>query len=73
MKFPNVANQIVSGAYDINGNFFPLDSLDQTYFYNASEQVSSIVATDGSSTWTQTYTYTSVGGKILNISRWVKA
>lgn len=71
MKFPNVANQVVRGAYDINGNFFPLDSLDRTYNRNGSGQITSIVATDGASTWTQTWAYSN--GVLQNMSRWVKS
>lgn len=71
MDFINGASQMVAGAFDTNGNFFPLDSLAQHFNRDANGAVTSIVATNDTHTWTQTYTYTN--GMVSDISGWVKA
>lgn len=65
------ANDVVSGAYDTEGRFFPLDSLPTTINKDTSGNVVSIVATSlsGKLTWTQSYTYTSTS---TVISGWVR-
>lgn len=61
----------VAGAFDTNGNFFPLDSLPQQINRDGAGNVQSIVASYKGSTWTQTYSY--INGFVTNISGWVKA
>jgi hypothetical protein len=71
MEFSRWAEQVISGALDTEGHFFPLDSLQQTLTRDAGTgNVTKIVATNGTNTWTQTMTYTS--GLLTNISGWVK-
>lgn len=64
------AKGVVVGAYDVDGVFFPLDSIKQKYNYNAEGKVTSIVASRGEYRWTQTFTY--VNSKLDNVSDWVK-
>lgn len=65
------ANGLVNGQYDSNGDFFPLDSLNQQINRDGDGKVLSIVASVRGTTYTQTYTYTN--GLVSNISGWVKA
>lgn len=67
-KFPVSSGQTVSGALDANGDFFPLDSLQQTITKDASGNTT-IVATDGKNTWTQTIV---TAGLVTTISLWNK-
>lgn len=60
----------VSGAYDTNGVFFPLDSLKQKFNRDASGNVTSIVASYNKTRWTQTITY--LNGLVDEVSGWVK-
>ena len=46
------------------------DTLAQTLGYDASGNLKTITATDGTNTWVQTYTY--AGGLLTGISAWVK-
>lgn len=56
---------------DSTGASFDPDSLTQNLTYNGDGTVNTIAATDGTNTWTQTFTYTS--GNLTGISKWVKA
>jgi hypothetical protein len=47
-----------------------IDGMAKTITYNSDQTVRSIAATDGINTWVQTYSY--AGGKLSNISLWVK-
>jgi hypothetical protein len=60
----------LDGAIDSTGNFFPLGSCAKTYNYTGSDNTS-IVASDGVHTWTQTMTYTS--HVLQTVSQWVKS
>lgn len=53
---------------DVSEQF--IDGLDQTINYNGDGTVNYINATDGTTTWRQTMTYTS--GSLTGISKWVK-
>lgn len=44
--------------------------MQQTIVYNADGTINYIDATDGTSTWRQTYTWTA--GKLTGVSAWVK-
>lgn len=61
----------IAGALDTRGDFFPLDSLPQVFNRDGAGNVTSIVATQGSKTYTQTYTYTN--GLVTGITGWVRA
>jgi hypothetical protein len=63
------ANTVVNGAFDTNGRFFPLDSLSQDFIRDANGVLQKIVAHMGTSTFTQTFTYTN--GLVSNVSGWV--
>lgn len=54
---------------DSAGNPFNPDSHPQTFAYNASGNVSAITATDGVTTWVQTFTYGADG--VATVSNWV--
>jgi hypothetical protein len=56
-------------ANDTQGRFVPEDGND-TIAYNTDGTISTITRIVGSTTWIETYTYTS--GKLTNISGWVK-
>lgn len=71
MEYSKWAEQTVSGALDTDGKFFPLDSLAQTFARDGAGNILSIVASDGTNTWTQTFTYKN--GLVSAISGWVKA
>lgn len=62
---------VMSGVLDTGGNFVPLDSLAQHFNRDGSGNVTSIVASNGTDTWTQTFTY--VTGALSDITGWVKA
>lgn len=65
------AERSVSGAYDSNGVFFPLDSLKQKFNRDGAGNITSIVASYDRFRWTQTFTY--VNGQLDEISAWVKS
>lgn len=69
MNLISASSQIVSGAYDSAGNFFPLDSCHQKINKDAGGNVTSIEATYGTDVWVQTYTY---NVNDTQISQWVK-
>lgn len=71
MEFATGAIHAVTGAFDTSGRFFPLDSLPQQINRDGAGNVTSIVATDGTRTFTQTYTYTN--GNVTGISGWVRS
>jgi hypothetical protein len=71
MKYSFWAEQTVSGVLDTEGHFFPLGSLSQTFTRDGNGNITSIVATDGVSTWTQTHTYKN--GAVSHISGWVQS
>lgn len=55
---------------DSGGQQFDPDSLAQTFAYNGDGTLNYIQATDGVSTWRQTYTYTA--GVLTGVSAWVR-
>ena len=52
-----------------NGVQLPLDSLAQTFAYNGSDQLTSIVVVYNNITYTQTFIWT--GTLLTNISGWI--
>jgi hypothetical protein len=56
---------------DSTGGVINPDNYAQTLTYNGDGTVATISFTDGTNTWTQTFTYTS--GKVSGISAWVKS
>lgn len=60
-----------AGHYDSTlKQFVPIDDLPQTFVYNGDGTLNYVEATDGTSTWRQTLSYTA--GKLTGISGWVK-
>lgn len=70
MKYGFWAIQVVSGVLDTEGRFFPLDSLEQTFNRDANGRLTTVVASDGTSSWTQTYDYKNE--TVSHISPWVR-
>lgn len=56
---------------DSVGNWVQPDNYAQTFTYNADGTVATISFTDGSNTWTQTFTYSS--GNVASVSKWVRS
>jgi YD repeat-containing protein len=63
---------VLAGAVvDSSGGSINPDSFAHTLAYNSDGTLATDSFTDGSATWTQTFTYTS--GKLTGVSAWVKA
>lgn len=63
---------VLAGAVvDSSGSSINPDNYAHTYTYNADGTLATDAFTDGTNTWTQTFTYTS--GKLTGVSAWVKA
>lgn len=64
----------MSGSQDYivasDGERIAVDSLDQSFNYNADGSLNYIQVTHSGANYRQTYTYTS--GKLTGISKWVK-
>lgn len=56
---------------DTAGNGINPDAYAQILTYNGDGTVATISFTDGTNTWTQTFTYTA--GLLTGVSRWVKS
>lgn len=69
---PGVNVGVVVAVLDNTGEQVAIDSLAQTLTYNGPNgAVDTIAATNGSNTWTQTFTYTD--SNITGISQWVRS
>ena len=62
-----VAGQLL----DDTGQAISPDNYTQAFTYNADGTVATVSFTDGSNTWTQTYTYSA--GRVASISNWVRS
>lgn len=56
---------------DSAGAVITPDAWPQTLTYNADDTIATVSFTDGTHTWTQSFTYTA--GKVTAISAWVRA
>ncbi|WP_289296256.1 hypothetical protein [uncultured Reyranella sp.] len=56
---------------DSTGGAISPDRYPQTLTYNGDGTVNTVSFTDGTYTWTQTFTYTA--GKVIGISAWVQS
>lgn len=65
--FPVSAGAIL----DDTGAAIVPDNYAQTLTYNGDGTVNTVSFTDGTNTWTQTFTYTA--GKVTGISTWVRS
>lgn len=68
---PGMTNGVVKVAIDSMGGICLPDRYAQSLTYNGDGTVNTISFTDGTHTWTQTFTYTN--GKVTGISAWVKS
>lgn len=66
--FSKAYTQLISGALDSSGEFFPLESCVRTVTKNDAGQVTQIEASDGRNVWRQTTSYT---GNVAKTSMWV--
>lgn len=64
------AQPTVSGVFDSNGNFFPLESAAVVPGYDTSGNMITETAVFGPFTWVKTYSYTN--GVYGGSSQWVK-
>jgi len=62
---------IAAGAVDSAGNVIHPDNYAHVLTYNGDGTVATDAFTDGTNTWTQTYTYTT--GNLTGVSKWVKS
>jgi hypothetical protein len=70
MRYSFWAEQIVPGVLDTDGHFFPLESIERTFNRDSNGNITTVVATDGTNSWTQTYNYKN--GYVSHISAWVQ-
>lgn len=68
---PGVGVGVLVSVLDSTGALVNIDSMAQTLTYNGDGTVATIAATNGTNTWTQTFTYTA--GVVTGISQWVKS
>lgn len=70
MAFLEVIQKGISAIRDSAGSYVDIDSLPKTYGRDASGNVTTITATNGSNTWVKTYTRNGAGN-VTAESAWV--
>lgn len=71
MANTNTPIPVTIGTIDSGGGSINPDDFAQTLTYNGDNTLATMSFTDGTNTWTQTFTYTT--GNLTGVSKWVKS